>query len=140
MSIGDGWRWLRRELATFGHWLNVAMVCVAALSVPMPVQAGSRVAVMGLDFFSASSNDDVRGKLLATGQFDAVDIFDLRTVTPTLAQMQQYCGVLVYTGDSFSNAVTFGNNLADYVDSGGGVVTALFAVATLPIEGRFDSD
>jgi hypothetical protein len=36
--------------------------------------------------------------------------------------------------------VALGDNLADYVDSGGGVVVAVFADAGVPIAGRFDTD
>ena len=84
--------------------------------------------------------NDVREKLIDTGYFAQVDVFNVANETPTLAELQAYAAVLVYSGTGFSNAATLGDNLADYVDSGGGVVTAVFANASIPIGGRFDTD
>ena len=83
---------------------------------------------------------DVQGKLIATGKFSAVDIIDASSTTPTLAQLQGYGSVLVWSDSGFADPTTLGNNLADYVDSGGGVVIAVFADASVPIGGRFASD
>jgi hypothetical protein len=52
------------------------------------------------------------------------------TGTPTLAQLQAYAAVLVYSDSGFQNATALGNNLADYFDWGGRVVTAPFSNAT----------
>ena len=46
--------------------------------------------------------------------------------TPTLAQLEQYNAVLVYSDAAFNDSVGMGNVLADYVDAGGGVVVATF--------------
>jgi len=86
-------------------------------------------------------NVEVQNKLTATGFFSTVDVFNIQTVTPSLAQMQTYDALLVYTnGAGFADATTFGNNLADYIDGGGGVVAAVFATASIPIQGRFNTD
>jgi hypothetical protein len=84
-------------------------------------------------------NTEVQNKLIATGLFTTVDAYDLG-ITPTLEQMQSYDAILVYTDGGISNPVTFGDDLANYVDSGGGVVAAVFATASLPVQGRFDTD
>src|SRR5205814_2326460 len=60
-----------------------------------PSHAGGRVAVLGAENH-AGWNEDVRQKLLVTGAFETVDIFQADTLTPTLAQIQPYSAVLVY--------------------------------------------
>ncbi|MBK8913858.1 MAG: hypothetical protein IPM64_04510 [Phycisphaerales bacterium] len=73
---------------------------------------------------------DVRDKLMATGRFSAVDIFNATRFgpgTPTPAEFAQWDAVIVWSNDSFDDSVAMGNALADYVDGGGGVVVSLFA-------------
>lgn len=84
--------------------------------------------------------DDVRDKLEATGAFATVGIFVASTGTPTLAQLQSYDAVLVFSNSTFSNRDAMGNVLADYIDVGGGVVSATFTVNTVPVLGRFRDD
>src|SRR5262249_36656916 len=72
---------------------------------------------------------DVRDKLLATGQSTSVSEVDVRFGTPALADLEAYDGVLVWNDYAFADPVTLGNNLADYVDAGHGVVVATFANA-----------
>jgi cysteine-rich repeat protein len=98
------------------------------------------VAILGSPGTS-SWNDDVQAKLLATGQFASVDVFNIASTTPSLAQIQQYCAVLVYTdGPNSADPAALGDNLADYVDLGGGLVAAVFATASIPLQGRFNAD
>jgi hypothetical protein len=100
-----------------------------------------KVAILGSPNGGAAWNADVQSKLLATGDFSAVDVYDISTTTPTLAQLESYSAVLVYSdGAGYADATTLGNNLADYVDAGGGVVTAVFADASIPFGGRFATD
>ena len=82
---------------------------------------------------------DVQSKLMATGKFSQVDIFTANTMTPSLAQLQQYDAVLVWSNTGFSNATLMGDNLADYVDAGGGVVASVFTTASVPLAGRFNT-
>ncbi|TVQ64661.1 MAG: hypothetical protein EA379_01000 [Phycisphaerales bacterium] len=79
---------------------------------------------------------DPRDKLMATGLFNSVSIFNATQFnptggTPTLEQLQQWDAVLVWSNDSFQDAVAMGDVLADYVDSGGGVVVAVFTNTSL---------
>lgn len=62
--------------------------------------------------------------------------------TPTLAQLQAYRSVLVYSDNTFDDSTALGNVLADYVDGGGRVVVATFAMNAdgLGIAGRFESE
>jgi len=93
-------------------------------------------------------NTDVQTKLLATGQFKTVDIITVNTITPTLTQLQTYNSVLVYSDAIYADAIALGNVMADYVDSGGGVVCAMFEIAygsgplphpTAQMKGRWDT-
>jgi hypothetical protein len=120
---------LRNALAAAG----LLVISTAAIA------QGPRVAIMAAPG-TASWNTEVQGKLVATGLFSAVDVYDLTSVTPTLAQMRQYAALLVFTDHNPVDPTTFGNNLADYVDVGGGVVASVFATASIPIEGRFNTD
>lgn len=75
---------------------------------------------------------DVRDKLMGTGLFNTVSIFNATAFnptggTPTPAEFAQWDAVIVWSNDSFDDAVAMGNALADYVDSGGGVVVSVFA-------------
>ncbi|HKY62911.1 MAG TPA: DUF11 domain-containing protein [bacterium] len=101
--------------------------------------AAQTVAIMGAPA-TPEWNDEVQSKLQGTGLFDAVDVFNIEDATPTLDEMNGYCGILAYTDTGPLDSVAFGDNLADYVDGGGGVVAAVFAVADVPWTGRFDAD
>ncbi len=90
----------------------------------------------------ASYVSDVQAKLVATGMFAQVDIFAANTGTPTLAQLQNYDSVLVFSDASYADPITLGNRLADYVDGGGGVVAATFSFygnQGLSLQGRIQS-
>ena len=93
--------------------------------------AGRAIAALPAVALVASDNPawvtEVRGKLIATGQFSTVDIIDASTVTPTVVQLQAYKSVLVWSDGSFADSVTLGNNIDTYLRAGGGVVIAVFA-------------
>jgi hypothetical protein len=117
--------------------MAIALVALVTFS---GVATAQNVAVLGSPN-DPVWNDDVQEKLLGTGFFSTVDIYNISQVTPTLSQLQQYCGVLVYSnGAGYADPFTLGNNLADYVDGGGGVVVAVFANASIPFSGRWDTD
>jgi hypothetical protein len=86
---------------------------------------------------------DTQAKLVASGLFASVDILNAGSSTPTLQQLQAYDAVLVWSNVAFQDSTLLGNTLADYVDAGGGVVVAVFAVnwttATLSIQGRWQT-
>ena len=113
-------------LANFGRPLAVASATPA-------------VAVLGAPGDS-TWNTDVQEKLIGTGALGSVDVIDIRSSTPILSQLQSYCSVLVYTDAPAQDPTALGNVLADYVDSGGGVVAAMFATGSLPVAGRFNTD
>lgn len=47
--------------------------------------------------------------------------------TPTLAHLQAYDMLLLWTDSAFQDPVAVGDVLADFIDSGGGLVIATFA-------------
>lgn len=83
-------------------------------------------------------NDDVKAKLEATGQFNSVSIFNISTGTPTLAKLLQFRAILLYTDQGCYDCNLLGDNLAAYINAGGGVVAACFTTAGIPIGGKFN--
>lgn len=82
--------------------------------------------------------NDVQAKIAGTGLISgSVDVLNVGSSTPTLAQLQAYDAVLFFSDNVFANPTTFGNVLADYVDAGGGVVQATFSFASMNIGGRW---
>ncbi|QOI99886.1 MAG: PEP-CTERM sorting domain-containing protein [Phycisphaeraceae bacterium] len=123
--------------------LALSLAAAAVLSAGQP-----RVAIVAAAAGSPgdSSFTDPRDKLLATGEFSAVDIIPVTAAgsTPTLDQLLAYDAVLVWSNVNFNNAVLLGDRLADYTDQGGGVVVATFANTSINtsryLRGRFDTD
>jgi hypothetical protein len=87
-------------------------------------------------------NNDVQSKLAATGLLSGgIDIIDPSTTTPSLATLQSYSGVLLYSDSpGFADSTLLGNNLASYVNGGGGVVEMAFATALVPLGGLWATD
>ncbi|MBS0187947.1 MAG: hypothetical protein JSS51_07750 [Planctomycetes bacterium] len=83
---------------------------------------------------------DPRNKLVGTGYFSAIDLYDANLSTPTLAELQKYDVVFTWSNVEYKDPVAMGNVLADYTDWGGGVVVAMFAAAgqtVTPLGGRW---
>jgi hypothetical protein len=105
-----------------------AFACFAALVTP---SLAVSVAICAAANTTIGPNfTDPQTKLLNTGLFTTVDIINAASVTPTLAQLQAYDAVLVWSNVNFQSNVALGDVLADYVDSGGGVVVSTFANST----------
>ncbi len=105
---------------------------------PAPIN----VAVLGAS--TAAQVQDVVNTLSGDPRIASVTGIVTTTVTPTLAELQAFDSVLVYTNSTPQSSVALGDVLADYIDSGGGVVLTMFAVrasiATRTMEGRFLAD
>lgn len=107
----------------------------------------SKAAAVGVRVLLVATNDgdydngrflqDVRSKLLATGAFAAVDVFDASYATPLAVDLQDYAAVLVWNWKDFASASGVGDALAQYWDGGGAVVVATFANADSRLQGRF---
>ncbi|KAB2950197.1 MAG: hypothetical protein KJ057_17460 [Phycisphaerae bacterium] len=82
--------------------------------------------------------DEVRNQLNSTGLLGPVDLYDARSGTPTLAQLQNYDSVLTFSDFAYADRDALGNVLADYVDGGGNVVQATFAfLSGIDLGGRW---
>ncbi|MGE3852481.1 MAG: Ig domain-containing protein, partial [Planctomycetota bacterium] len=80
----------------------------------------------------------VKTYLDALGILGTVDTFDHVQGTPTVAAMQAYEVVLLFTVSTPQNSTLLGDNLAAYVDAGGNVVEAQYAhTATWGIDGAW---
>ena len=86
-----------------------------------PALAAPKVAVLAASF---STGPDIVGKLQASGAFQVVDLIAVHMLTPTVQQLQAYDAVLVYSQTGFSSPTALGDNLATYLEGGGGVVLA----------------
>ena len=105
------------------------IACTAALALAAGLaHAQPRVAIVAAaDAAGGPRYTDPQAKLQGTGLFSAVDIIDARLTTPTLADLQQYDAIMTWSNFDYANSTTLGDNLADYVDAGGGVVVTIFA-------------
>ncbi len=90
---------------------------------------GKKIALM--DASTNGSWQDIQQKLQQLGYFSTIDHYSIYQSTPSLRTLEGYDAVLVWTGwNGFSDYVQMGNNLADYVDAGGGLVLASLAVGS----------
>ncbi|MEP0265172.1 T9SS type A sorting domain-containing protein [Dokdonia sp.] len=78
---------------------------------------------------------DVEAQLDGTGLV-AADTFLTSTGTPTLAEVQAYDAVMVFTDAGAADPMAFGDILGQYIDAGGAVVDATFT-PNVPITGGF---
>ena len=78
---------------------------------------------------------DVETQLEGTGRV-AVDTYNSGAGTPTLAELQAYEAVLLFTDAGAADPVALGDALGMYIDGGGAVVDATFT-PNVPITGGF---
>jgi hypothetical protein len=81
----------------------------------------------------------LKADLAAQSGVASVDTFDAQAGTPTLPQLSAYDVVVAFSNSAFADAITLGNNLADYQDQGGVVVGVEFAFYGAPfgLDGRW---
>lgn len=92
--------------------------------------ARTEVLLLGSGSLNAGSVDDdgaFEQNYLAPIGFKRVDWVDVEITTPSLATLQGYHAVIVYTNVAPADPVALGDRLADYVDGGGGVVFGAWA-------------
>lgn len=71
--------------------------------------------------------NDVKAKLTATNEFDAIDMFDNKAgIVPSLSLLQSYDAVLVWS--NYGPTYGSGDVIVQYIDGGGKVVVAQFAI------------
>ena len=88
--------------------------------------------------------EDIQTKLMATNKFQLIDIVDVVESTPTLSTLLNYDSLLVFNDIDYNDNVELGNIIADYIDTGRGVVTSVFEtgsdVENLSLQGRWSSE
>jgi len=89
--------------------------------------SGAAVAVLGAEV-NTPWYADVTNKIAGVGSIPRVDYISVTTgdPLPTPSQLRNYQSVLVFSDYPFNDNVGLGNELADYVDGGGGVVLNTF--------------
>lgn len=75
----------------------------------------------------ADGAKDVQTKLAALNAFDTVDVVYVRDATPALEQLEAYDAVAYLAYWPAANPTLMGDVLADYLESGGGVVVFSYA-------------
>ncbi len=103
--------------------IGLALLCAVRLAAAAPAIA----LVEGEGTLPNSFVTDVQNKLIATALFSTVDVIDGTSVTPSVAQLQAYRAILVWSDSNFLDSNALGNNVDTYIRSGGGVVVAVFA-------------
>jgi hypothetical protein len=92
----------------------------------------------------AGSTSGVEDNIGGDPFYDSVDFVDCQYYTPTVAEMEEYGCVFTWSNYTYQNATQMGNNLADYMDNGGGVLSCSFAHWNLDhyggLSGRYAND
>jgi len=91
-------------------------------------------------------NDPINKLKAFTSDFNTVDGFNGQSGTPTWDQIKDYSGILLWSqwnyGYAFQNGANLGDLMANYVDAGGAVVLADYAMlqsGNYYLGGRFNS-
>ena len=125
----DRFRGERRSRALVS--VSVALAAVVAGVAVGQRASGASAALPKVAIYAADHSlemADVVAKLTASGLYSQVD--NLSPVgcgsdtSPTLATLEQYAAVLVWSDCGFNDGTALGNVLADYVDAGHRVVVA----------------
>src|SRR5262245_29908411 len=101
---------------------------LATLGLAAVAHAAPKVLICMAD--ANGGGADLQNKLKASMAFGLVDLVDCSKSTPSLQQLKMYEAVLSYSDTMYADRASLGNNLADYVDAGGGVVLMQFALSS----------
>ncbi|WP_394772788.1 glycine-rich protein [Flavobacterium sp.] len=115
-------------------------ICTANIVIPKQGTGTNPPKVLLVAADEQSWTTEVQNKLIATGAFTSVDIFDANNGTPDMALLANYQALLVWTDNTVNDPTLMGDNLAQYINNGGGVVSMTFDIASAPILGAFNTD
>ncbi|MBN8598752.1 MAG: hypothetical protein J0L78_13860 [Planctomycetes bacterium] len=88
----------------------------------------------------AGNVNDVVNKLTATGRFSGVANIDVGGSTPSLAELSPFGSIITWQNGAFFDSLALGEVFVDYVDAGGGVVSAVRTdIAQTAPEGRWNT-
>ena len=113
-------------MRSFSVGINAALLVVALAA---PALAAPKILICYADQ-NGNAATQIAQNINMGNTFAVVDTLDCAKNTPSLQQLKMYDGVLVWDVLMFSDKMGLGNNLADYVDAGGGVVQAMFSFYT----------
>ncbi|MDP4674729.1 MAG: Ig-like domain-containing protein, partial [Flavobacteriaceae bacterium] len=122
---------------------NILSFFFISLSLTLFAQGSGKVLLLVAESPSYAGN--VQTQLVNSGRFEQVDIHYGNSSTPSLDTMKEYNAIVLWSDAGFADSPTLGDRLADYIDWGGGVVTAVFVTAyqqsaiSLGIQGRYKS-
>jgi len=103
-----------------------------------PVTQGARLRILILG--SGGTPAEIQGLLAAFPDVATVDLFDAAALVPTLDYLETYNSVIVTSDVLWGDPAAVGDVLADYADSGGGVVLTLASfIDGWALAGRFVS-
>jgi len=102
-------------------FLVLTLLLAYSLFAIQPAQAQINIAVVHAEQ-DLTWPADVKSKLQDFADFGVIDLISVVSSTPTLDQLLQYSAVLLTTDYPPADPALLGDVLADYVDSGGGVV------------------
>jgi gliding motility-associated-like protein len=120
---------------------NDAGDCGAVVNYSTPGLPTLRPKVLlAVDDVVVANINDVQAKLLATGQFEVVDVVNLSSTIPTVDFLRDYDAILTWTNWTHNDMTAIGNNLAEYIDLGGGIVDGVFDNAADNILGAYNTD
>ena len=95
------------------------------------------IAILGATFNERIN--DVQNKLVLTNLFENVDIVDVQNSTPSLSSIINYDSIITFSDQAYFNSEDLGNLIADYIDSGKGVITCVFELALVSfLQGRWE--
>ncbi len=122
----------------------VACACLALWASAATEQANAQLKVFFLGYETTQQqNNNVRIDILGSdARFDLTHSASSdgdALAFPTLAALQQYDAVLVWTNQVPDNRIALSNRLADYVDGGGRVVITTFWGQEMGAAGRLNT-
>jgi len=108
------------------------------LGSPSAVRTGSSSGFNILLLESGGDVTEIRSALESFPDISGVDVFDGTGTAPTLDNLLPYDAVIVIVNRAFGDPVTVGNVLADFADTGGGVIMTLASfISGYQVQGRF---
>lgn len=131
------WKYVNNGRA--GAYVAAITVCLQKL-VPISsvVTSGNSVAIVGVNPDEEDAwIEEVKTKIYNVGFFNKVDIFDASQRTPTLNELLKYDSLMVYSDGNFLDGNALGDIIADYSDTGRGVVVAVFETSGATLLGRW---
>jgi len=102
------------------------LLCTLSLLALAGVASATSINVVLLSAMGSNSFDsDVISKIQANAPFLNISVIKVDTITPSVATLEGYQAVLLMSnGNAFADAFALGNNLAQYIDDGHGLVIA----------------